>query len=255
METVNNLGGKLLAKKFNRLCKVSSSLDSMNFRSQVTTSSRWNLRHWKQWEKLNEIALVSRSSFFWCDDISRIDLQKLYSMLCVISRVKRRGKKKSAERCVGREKRESCEESLFWGGEVFHSSCSGFLWCALFFSLNIIIPPHGKPSACTAQQLIPNFTLIVVSVDVSLFSTISAVFISILLLFNQLLILFFFLFSLFFGAKSFTNFYSLFIRVRTTTAKSCSRCCCCCSLRRCIWSCLTDNFSVTLERKIFRIKE
>ena len=29
--------------------------------------------------------------------------------------------------------------------------------------------------------------------------------------------------SFFFGAKSFTNFYSLFIRVRTTTAKSCSR--------------------------------
>lgn len=52
------------------------------------------------------------------------------------------------------------------------SSGSGFLWCALFFSSNIIIPPHGKPNACIrsiTQQLIPNFSLIVVSVDVSLF--------------------------------------------------------------------------------------
>lgn len=129
-------------------------------------------------------------------------------------------------------------------------SRGGILWCALFFfprfpPFNIIIPPHEKPNASYTQQLIPNFSLIVVfcwcfffslSHSLSHFSPlISAVFISILLPFNQLLILFFFLpflASFFFGAKSFTNFYSLFIRVRTTTAKSC------CSLgaRQCFFS-------------------
>lgn len=81
-----------------------------------------------------------------------------------------------------------------------------FYGVRFFSSLNIIIPPRWRNTIdafCSQRaseweqqrQLIPNFSLIVVSVDVSLSlsfshpSTISAVFISILLLFNQLLIL------------------------------------------------------------------
>lgn len=134
-------------------------------------------------------------------------------------------KREEAPSCVLRERRERARVYL---RVAFFSLIVGFgifMVCA-FFSLNIIIPPMKNHHLYihNTQQLIPNFSLIVVSVDVSLSSTISAVFISILLLFNQLLILFFLSvhFFFFFGAKSFTNFYSLFIRVRTTTAKSCS---------------------------------
>lgn len=95
-------------------------------------------------------------------------------------------------------------------------SCSGFLWCALFFSLNIIIPPRKakkkrhrrfllpsllctQPSGASENQAPGNFYPIFPSSSFLLMflfhplslthPTISAVFISILLLFNQLLIL------------------------------------------------------------------
>lgn len=145
------------------------------------------------------------------------------------------------------------------------SSSSGFLWCALFFSSNIIIPPHGKPNACIrsiTQQLIPNFSLIVVSVDVSLFFL---QFLLFLFPFCCCSTSFWFCFSsfcavfrvayFFFGAKSFTNFYSLFIRVRTTTAKSSAL-----GLSLLPVCLILTDFRVRVwllkeVRKIFRIKE
>ena len=120
---------------------------------------------------------------------------------------------------------------------------SGFYGVRFFSRSTSSFHPMEKQMLCTLithSNLYPIFPSSSFSVDVFLSHsllplsplTISAVFISILLPFNQLLILFFlpFFCSLlfFFGAKSFTNFYSLFIRVRTTTAKSC-----CCSRAAC----------------------
>ena len=184
------------------------------------------------WEK--KIASYNFLFSFWCDDISRGLIYRESTACCVIH--PDGSAKKNAGEAREREATKRVYLRVAFG--------FGILWCALFFSFNIIIPPHGKanaPYTHNTQQLIPNFSLIVVfcwcfslSLSLSPLSplTISAVFISILLPFNQLLILFFlpfFLFaSFFFGAKSFTNFYSLFIRVRTTTAKSC-----CCSRAAC----------------------
>ena len=140
-------------------------------------------------------------------------------VVCYTPRVKcdeKKGKKEKRRAVVERRgdgKRKRVEMRVYLRVAHFFSPFSDefgiFMVCAFFFSFNIIIPPHGKPNT---QQLIPNFSLIVVSVDVSLFSTISAVFISILLLFNQLLILLFFSFlfrSLFFSGRNHSPIFIL----------------------------------------------
>lgn len=178
-------------------------------------------------------------------------------MLCSTPRVKRSWVKK--RRTAKRS--ESGKESLFKGG-VWHfflsplSSCSGFLWCALFFSFNIIIPPRWKTiarihithSTATYTQFFPHrrfcwcFSLFY---NFCCFYFHSA---AVQPAFDSVFSFCSYTFCFFFGAKSFTNFYSLFIRVRTTTAKSCSRAVAC----RCLS--LTD-FCARLGRKIFRIEE
>lgn len=69
-----------------------------------------------------------------------------FTKCCVIQTKSRGGREEKRGKMRWAECQESGKESLFKGGVFFSSSGFGIFMVCDFFSFNIIIPPHGKPS-------------------------------------------------------------------------------------------------------------